>query len=429
MSISQTPVIAERPGVQLRVVAADETATWLRPLQLAFFNNDPIDEARLAAMAEVVATSRTLGWFDTANGACVATFRRFEHELTPVLGDPVPSAAVSSVTVAPTHRRRGLLRVAMVDELRRAKDEGYSHSGLIAAEYGIYGRFDYGPATRVRDLRIDVPRAGAIAEPAGGSFELVELDRLPEFGPQVHDAMRRRVPGMVSRTGLNWRRLARIVGARPADATAGRRLLVHRGQDGEVRGYAVHTAVSGDLNGQPTATITVEDLTGVDTAAERALWSCLINSDWVDTVIAPARAPDESVASVLANPRALAATASQDYQWIRPLDVSALLTQRGYAAPGELVLTVHDRDGLAGGTFRLATDGERTECLATRADPDIELDVAALGSLWLGGYSASEIAARGGLVPGPDRALDQRLLNRVSGLFSSDRAPWVRDAY
>ena len=56
------------------------------------------------------------------------------------------TAALTNVTVAPTHRRRGLLRRMITNDLRSAADRGEPVGIPIASEYPIYGRFGYGAA-------------------------------------------------------------------------------------------------------------------------------------------------------------------------------------------------------------------------------------------------------------------------------------------
>jgi hypothetical protein len=64
-------------------------------------------------------------------------------------------AGLSLVGVAPTHRRRGLLRVMYTELHQRIAAAGYPLAGLTASEGGIYGRFGYGPATMELELTID----------------------------------------------------------------------------------------------------------------------------------------------------------------------------------------------------------------------------------------------------------------------------------
>ncbi|MBY6539323.1 sterol carrier protein domain-containing protein [Rhodococcus sp. BP-349] len=89
-----------------------------------------------------------------------------------------------------------------------------------------------------------------------------------------------------------------------------------------------------------------------------------------------------------------------DFLWLRVLDVSAVLEARTYFVDGTVTLAVTDDMGFATGTYRLTVvHGEgtvhRTSNVAEELDSDVLLDVAALGSVLLGGVSVSTVAAAG----------------------------------
>src|SRR4051794_22461465 len=93
----------------------------------------------------VAELDRTLGLWE--GDRVVATAGIYSRRLS-VPGAVVPCAGVTWITVAPTHRRRGVLTAIM----RRQLDELHERQGepvaaLWAAEYPIYGRFGYAPAT------------------------------------------------------------------------------------------------------------------------------------------------------------------------------------------------------------------------------------------------------------------------------------------
>ena len=62
-------------------------------------------------------------------------------------GARVPVAAVTTVTVHPTHRRRGVLRQMMDEQLDDVARRGEPLAVLTASEASIYERFGYGAAT------------------------------------------------------------------------------------------------------------------------------------------------------------------------------------------------------------------------------------------------------------------------------------------
>ena len=111
-----------------------------------------------------------------AEGRMAGVARGFAAPLTVPGGAELPSGAVSAVGVLPTHRRRGLLTALMDAQLADIADRGEPLATLIAAEYPIYGRFGYGPATEAVGLHIDAGTARWL-EPPTGTVELVDRPR------------------------------------------------------------------------------------------------------------------------------------------------------------------------------------------------------------------------------------------------------------
>src|SRR5436853_6679199 len=80
-------------------------------------------------------------------GHMVGVSRTYSFELTMPGGAFLPAAAVSWVSVLPTHRRRGVLTrlMAAMHDDARARDEPAAI--LTASEGAIYSRFGYGVAS------------------------------------------------------------------------------------------------------------------------------------------------------------------------------------------------------------------------------------------------------------------------------------------
>jgi predicted N-acetyltransferase YhbS len=130
----------------IRSVLPDELPAWFEAFGSAFYFW-PFDPHVLAALRrDTFDIERIVGAFED-DGAIVGTFRTFESLLTLPGGARVPVNAVSGVSVRPTHRRRGTLTALNADDVRRSVSRGDAASILISAEWPIYGRFGYGPAT------------------------------------------------------------------------------------------------------------------------------------------------------------------------------------------------------------------------------------------------------------------------------------------
>ncbi|MFD8252233.1 GNAT family N-acetyltransferase [Streptomyces werraensis] len=418
--------MTSRADIDVRPIDESEFADWSRAMNIGFLRRPTISEELLEARRAQFVPGRTVGAFD--DGRCVATFRSFAQELTVAGGAAVPADAVTNVTVSPTHRRRGLLTRMMAQDLAAAKERGDVVATLIAAEYPIYGRYGFGPATWTTEWTIDVPRAGLDPRWAGpedgGRIDLVDAEDVRKLGPELHERLRRSQPGAVSRDELWWQLATGAV--RFHETFHEPFHVVHRSAAGEVQGMAAYTTDDtwGDAK-QPLNTAKVKWLIGVTPAAERALWRYLCSIDWVVRVRSGYRAPDDLLPHFLPDPRAAAVTTQADWLWVRILDVVRALEARTYEAAGALVLEVADAGGLAGGRYRLeaSADGAGT-CAPTTENPDLSLDVADLATLWLGDESAVRLAALG-------RVREERAgaARQADALLRTSRRPWCPDIF
>jgi predicted acetyltransferase len=106
---------------------------------------------------------------------------------------------------------------------------------------------------------------------------------------------------------------------------------------------------------------------------------------------------------------------------VRLVDLPAALSRRRYLAEGSLVLDVADpfcpwNEGrwlLEGGP-----DGAACRPAARTAGPGLRLDAAALGSLFLGGTSVTDLAAAG------RAAADPVTLRHAEAMFATGARPW-----
>lgn len=143
---------------EVRTITEAELPDWIRTLHTGFLRPPETSEREIEGRRSSWDMSRVRGAFD--GGRCVGTLRSFAQELTVPGGATLAADAISNATVAATHRRRGLLSRMIAADLAEARERGDAVATLIAAEYPIYGRYGFGPATWTTEWRIDVPRAG-----------------------------------------------------------------------------------------------------------------------------------------------------------------------------------------------------------------------------------------------------------------------------
>ncbi|OUD01695.1 GNAT family N-acetyltransferase [Streptomyces swartbergensis] len=416
---------ARADGIDVRPITEAEFTDWLRAVNTGFLRVPVLSGEEIEGRRERFVPGRYLGAFD--GGRCVATFRSFDQELTVVGGARVPADAVSGVTVHPTHRRRGLLSRMMERDLSAAKERGDVVATLIAAEYPIYGRYGFGPATWTAEWTVDVPRAGLDARWAGpadgGRIDLVDGEDVRKLGPDLHARLCRVQPGAIDRDELWWKWNTGAVRVDPSWKQPF--FAVYRSVSGEVEGMAAYEVDDnwGDAK-QPLNTASVQWLLGVTPAAERALWEYLCSIDWVVKVKSGWRAPDDLLPFLLPDPRAARITSLADWLWVRILDVAGALEARTYEGEGTLVLEVAGVDGLTGGRYRLEASADGAACTPTTESADITLGLVELGALWLGDESAVRLAALG-------RVREERAgaARKADALLRTSRRPWCPDLF
>lgn len=395
---------------------------WLQA-DMRGFHSEVADD-QLPRLREAYAYRRTTGVYDDAiddPSAPVATVNSWPGELTVPGEHLAPAWAISSVTVSPTHRRRGIARALLEAELRTASALGLPLAMLTVSESTLYERYGFGPATFASDYRIDTSRVRWTGPSFSGRVDVITVDRFLEQAPLLYERTRLADPGQMELWPLRW---AEIAGQRGDDPALGRRMraLRYDDADGVPRGFAVYDVAGGDHDF--TAHVaTVRFLVSDGTEASAALWRHLLELPLVRTVVAPMRSVDEPVRWMLGDWRAATSTTT-DHLWLRVLDLPAAFEARGATTDGVVGLSVRDDSGPTAGEWHLVARGgvfSVESVTSFPADvPVIELDSAAVGSLYLGGVSAVTLTAAGRVVErsaGAAAAAD--------ALLRSPRTPWL----
>ncbi len=160
------------------------------------------------------------------------------------------------------------------------------------------------------------------------------------------------------------------------------------------------------------------------TPAYASLWRFLLSLDLVRTMRAPTASPDDPLRHLLAEPRALRAQ-PYDALWVRLVDVGRALAARRYPARVNLVLEVRDRFcPWNDGRWSLVGHPAGAFCFETDADPDLVLDVEALGAAYLGGVSLATLQAAGRVTEVSPGAVTQ-----AGTAFRWPVTPWCPDEF
>jgi predicted acetyltransferase len=407
--------------IEVRKVRVDEFNAWSDTIDVGFhMPQSRGDGVRRQRWYDI---DRCWGAFDGETP--VGTLRSIALELTVPGGAFVPLAGISAVTVLPTHRRSGLLSRMMAGELSAAKERGEPLAGLYAAEYPIYGRFGFGPATTSARWHLDA-RAAIFARELPGSVGLVDADTGFAEGAKLYDRLRAITPGAPSRTTELWERFLRLVPREGESAPKNVLYALCRDEAGQVVGFLRYKFGEDHwTHERPDNVVDALDLFALNVEYEARLWKYLADHDWVSQVRAPdMRREDELWRDLLVDRRVAWADNQVDGQWVRPLDTAAALAARRYEVPGRVVLRVVDKDGYADGTFVLDGGPEGATCAATTESAQITLPAGVLGSIYLGGFTAARFAALG--------LIDEHrpgAVARLSAMFQTAIAPWSPSNY
>jgi len=404
--------------IDIRTIRPDETAAWIEAVGTAFF--DRTDPERVAEEL------RPLWDFDRVWGALdgptmVGTFRTWATELTVPGGARLPATAVTGVTVRPSHRRRGILTGMVASGHTAARESGEAVGLLYAAEYPIYGRFGYGPASREATWTVDASAPG-FHHPARGSVELVKpTSEVRDVVKGIFDAWRLGHAGEIGRREYRW---DFDLGLR--ESVWGPRwngfLALHRGEDGEIDGYVRYKAEEKWAQRQPRAVVSVDELHALTDDAYDALWQFLVRMDLVTIVKAERRQPAERLAWLLTNARTAEISEVGDGIWAALLDVPRALAARTYGREGAVVLEVIEgraTDGATRSRLALEAGPDGATCNPTDRSAELTLDVAALGAAYLGGARLRDAVAARGCDEHRAGALAQ-----ADAMFSTSDQPW-----
>jgi predicted acetyltransferase len=334
---------------------------------------------------------------------------------------PGGSRACGGVTVVgvyPTHRRRGVLRALMQEQLRDLRDRGEPLAALWASEETIYGRFGYGLACWTGELAVR-HEWDAFVSPfeARGRVRFVAPDEGQRLFPPVWETLRRERSGVFARSEAWW--ALRRLRLPDEEARSPRRFVV-LDLEGKTQAYAIYRTHANFQRGVSEAKLEVLEAVGATPEATAEIWRFLLDVDWMATVEATLLPPDHPLFLLLAHPRR-AAYRMGDGLWVRVVDVGCALSGRAYAADERLVLEVRDpvcawNDGcwkLEGGV-----------CERTSAEPDLALDAASLGSAYLGAISFGQLREA--------RRLDELregAVARADRLFAWRPLPWCPEIF
>src|SRR6516164_9357047 len=396
--------------------SVEEVKQAITPIGYYFGRSAP-HEDQAERLARVLPAERVYAAWQ--GGRAVGGLGAFPFQLT-VPGGRVPAAGVTIAGVLPTHRRRGLLRAMMRALLDACYQHGESVAYLWATEDTIYGRFGFGLASFTAE--IDLPRErSAFHAPFApfGRLQLVSPGAAEEFVAPVYERVAVETPGMFARSSTWWqtRVLPDPEWRRGSNGDLQCAILENAGRP---TAYAFYRINSEFERGLQTGSVTVIAAVAESPEATRAIWRYLFDIDWMARVRAWLLPLDHPLLHLLAEPRRLGFSL-RDGLRVRLLDFKTAMSARSYRARGSVVIDVIDEFcPWNAGCWRVGSDGvERTG-----EAPGLRCDISALGSVYLGGFTWTQLARAlriQELLPGAAAHADT--------LFQVGTAPWCPEIF
>jgi predicted acetyltransferase len=299
----------------------------------------------------------------------------------------------------------------MREHLERLHGEGGALAVLVPAESGIYRSFGFGGACPVATVRLPAKAGGFESD-----RRVRLLDEVAARTPMeaVYEGARRTYPGMLGRDRDWW-------DCTHAEFAGEGTLFFAIHEDERVPdGFATYSVKQRWVDNVPDDTVTIHELVANSPEAYKALWRHCLDLDLASRVIAHNRPLDEPLLHLLADPRRLRQR-PVDLLHVRLLNVEKALSARRYAVAESLVIEVEDEFcPWSSGSYRVEAAG----CRRTDEPPEISLDAAALGSVFLGGVSVDGLWRAGRV-----RECAPGAVMRADRLFAWSPRPWLSWSY
>lgn len=392
--------------LEIRYARADEFAALIDVDAASFgitYDAQALEDARLDIDPE-----RVLVTLDGPQ--IVGQSGEISFDMTLPGGADARVTGLSWVAVEVTHRRRGIVRTMIERQIRAAGERGEAGVILMASEGGIYGRYGFGAATRMRRSRVQRRRARLAAPPDTSAVRRLSTDDARAVLPALYERWRQATPGAVIRDDRRWQ-LRLLDRDYQRQGRSGLFHLVHPD------GYVSYRIKQNWNDGDPQNECVIVDYAPATDIAHAALWQTLLSMDLIGTFESYWIPVGDPLPLLLEDARGIDTLHVGDGLWVRPVEIAELLGRRSYGVEVECVLEV--RDTLLGDRrFLLRGGPDGSACERTDRTPDVTLVVADLGAVCLGGVRLARVA-RTGRVDCDDPAL----LRRLDLALLADREP------
>lgn len=378
----------------------------------AFLMTSPMSDAERSDLRGKVDDSEVVVVRDpaaTIPDPLVGVAMFYQMTMTVPGGDALDAAGLSWVSVAATHRRRGILRTMITELFEQWEAQDKTFAILTASEATIYERFGFGPACFADRVDIDLSRTRMRAQPDGSSPVVFgTTDEIARRIPELHRRWTQTRPGALARPDSWWAPILADRDSQRPPHSSGLHYLLHA--DGYAS-YRINNSVSPSRGD-------VEEVIAVTEEAHTELWRVLTGLDLLSCLHAPIPV-DDPLPVKLTDHRTVRIVGHDDKMWLRILDVPRALSSRRYSDDVDVVLEITDEFRSSGGTFVLSARNGGGIAAPSELTPTARMDISVLAMIYLGGTRARTLAAAGRLWTDSPATLEA-----FDRAFATDRAPF-----
>jgi predicted acetyltransferase len=304
----------------------------------------------------------------------------------------------------------------MVMMLDQAAERGEPMASLFASQGAIYGRFGFGHAAHhlELDIALDHLTWAEGTEPRGRVTLHTREEALPVMRRIYERAIEYRPAAL--EVDDTWMDVGFWESKKDDERVF---YAIHEDDARTPDAFAMYGIKHEWPRGLPSSEVKVKRFVATTPDSHIGMWRYLCSIDLMARVKVDLRPVDEPLQWLVEEPRALRPLL-EDALFLRPVDVAAAWSARGYAGSGSLVVQVDDAFRPdAAGTFLLEVDDGAGTCARTAREPDLRCSANAVGSTYVGGVTWMTLAGANRVhevTPGS--------LARADALFRSDLAPW-----